>query len=656
MSIIIRKSLVGDLGLLEKIERECFPVFQQSSRRTLRLSLSSSFQEVWIAEKQAGKGKMYIPAGSIILHLHARSVRLFSLAVLPAMQGEGIGAKLVNNAINQAIARGCERVSLEALSANLPLIAWYKKLGFEELETLYDYYADGQHAVRMVFTISRPKSNDSLSNIIVVDNPKEWKFIIDGVRVISSKEYISEPGFQANRNLRVFNLSNSYRYQSMGYYVSLLASARDHRAIPNVTTIRDFKNLSVIRSIATDIEELIQSSLSKIEDTKFSFQIYFGQTRESMFKVLAHRLYQLFETPLLQVSFIKTDKWMINSVLPISLNKLGAEECTGIEQFANAYFSKKRFAKPRLKYYKYDLAILVNPNEPHPPSCPVALKCFKEAANKIGFYVDFITKNEYEDICEYDALFIRETTSVNNHTYQFSRRAYAEGLVVIDDPWSILRCANKIYLNERMRQNRIPTPKTIMLSKGIFKKREAGKYDYPLVLKQPDSAFSVGVIKVNSGQELIDALKTMFRNSDMVIAQEFLYSEYDWRIGVLDNMPLFACKYYMAKDHWQIYNWQASKDDGSGDSETIPVEQVPEAVMKVALKAASLMGDGLYGVDLKMVGDKVYLIEVNDNPNIDAGIEDAVLKKDIYTKIMQTLLQRIELSRNTKRLVAIEPD
>jgi glutathione synthase/RimK-type ligase-like ATP-grasp enzyme len=166
----------------------------------------------------------------------------------------------------------------------------------------------------------------------------------------------------------------------------------------------------------------------------------------------------------------------------------------------------------------------------------------------------------------------------------------------------------------------------------------------------------VGVIKVNSGQELIDALKTMFRNSDMVIAQEFLYSEYDWRIGVLDNMPLFACKYYMAKDHWQIYNWQASKDDGSGDSETIPVEQVPEAVMKVALKAASLMGDGLYGVDLKMVGDKVYLIEVNDNPNIDAGIEDAVLKKDIYTKIMQTLLQRIELSRNTKRLVAIEPD
>ncbi len=656
MSVTIRKSNAGDLDLLEKIERECFPVFQQSSRRTLRLSLSSNFQEVWIAEKHLGKGKKSMAAGSIIMHVHPRSIRLYSLGVLPTMQGEGVGAKLINHAMNQAIARGCERVTLEAHASNHTLVEWYKRLGFVLLETLGDYYVPGEHAVRMVFTISRPKSNDSLSNIIVVDNPKEWKFEIEGVRVLSSKKYITEIDFQVNRNLRVFNLCNSYRYQSMGYYVSLLASAREHRAIPSVTTIRDFKNLSVIRSIATDIEELIQTSLSKIEENKFSFQIYFGQTGESSFKVLAHRLYQLFETPLLQVSFIKTDKWMIHRVLPISLNKLDAEECAGIEKFANAYFSKKRFAKPRLKHYKYDLAILVNPNEPHPPSCPVALKSFKEAANKIGFYVDFITKNDYEDICEYDALFIRETTSVNNYTYQFSRRAYAEGLVVIDDPWSILRCANKIYLNERMRQNRIPTPKTIMLSKGIFKKSEAEKYDFPLVLKQPDSAFSVGVIKVNNGQELIDALKTMFRNSDMVIAQEFLYSEYDWRIGVLDNMPLFACKYYMARNHWQIYNWQASKEDGSGDSETLPVEQVPEAVMKVALKAASLMGDGLYGVDLKMVGDKVYVIEVNDNPNIDAGIEDAILKKDIYTQIMQTLLSRIELSRNTKRLVAIEPD
>ena len=654
MAITLRKSEPTDLALLEGIERACFPKFQQSTRRTLRLSLSSTFQEVWIAEVRTNKRK--VPAGALVLHLHSRAMRIFSIGVYPKFQGNGVGGKLLNHACSLAIAKGCEKVSLEARKSDHKLIEWYSYFGFKPIEELKDYYAPDEDAIRMIFTLSRPKSRDTISNLIVVNQPKKWKFSIDGVRVVSSKNYITDDEFHSNRNLRVFNLSNSYRYQSMGYYVSLLASAREHRAIPSVTTIRDFKNLSVIRSIANDIEELIQSSLEKITEPKFSLQIYFGQTTDSAQKVLAHRLYQLFETPLFKVYFIKTDKWMIQRVVPINLDKIENVDVDQIQKFADAYFSKKRFQKPRLKHYKYDMAILINPGESNPPSCPNALKNFKDAANKIGFYVDFITKDDYDDICEYDALFIRVTTSVNDYTYEFSRRAYAEGLVVIDDPWSILRCANKIYLNERMRQNKIPTPLTYVLTKGKFKASMADSFTYPLVLKQPDSAFSLGVTKVNNAGEMIDSLKRLFRKSDLIIAQEFLYSEFDWRIGVLDNQPLFACKYYMAKDHWQIYNWQASKDDDAGIFETFPIEKVPESVLKVALKSASLMGDGLYGVDIKMVGDKVYVIEVNDNPNMDADIEDLVLKENLYLKIMQSIYNRIEVSRNMTRLVAIEPD
>ena len=49
------------------------------------------------------------------------------------------------------------------------------------------------------------------------------------------------------------------------------------------------------------------------------------------------------------------------------------------------------------------------------------------------------------------------------------------------------------------------------------------------------------------------------------------------------------------------------------------MEHAPSAVVSTALKAANLIGDGLYGVDIKQVGRKCYVIEVNDNPNIDAG-------------------------------------
>jgi glutathione synthase/RimK-type ligase-like ATP-grasp enzyme/ribosomal protein S18 acetylase RimI-like enzyme len=652
--ITIRRSVVEDLSLLQEAEQICFPSFQRSSKRTLQLSLTSAFQEVWMAEIKEGKQK--VVAGMLILHLHPRTLRIYSIAVFPQFQGKGVGARLLTHACSLGLAKGCERVSLEARRKDESLVAWYRKFGFQITETLVDYYTRGEDAWRMIFVLSRPKSRDSLSNLIVVDRPSKLKFKTEGVRVISSKSYITDAEFQSNRNYRVFNLSNSYRYQSAGYYVSLLASAREHRAIPSVTTIRDFKNLSVIRSIANDIEELIQESLARVQESRYTLNIFFGQTQESVYKNLGHRLYQLFETPLLQVQFLKTDKWMIQKVVPLSFNKIEENQVKQIEEFAGRYFSKKRFQKPRLKHYKYDLAILINPSEANAPSCPQALKHFKEAANKCGFYVDFITRDDYEDICEYDALFIRETTNVNDYTYEFSRRAYAEGLVVIDDPWSILRCANKIYLNERMRQNRIPTPRTEMLAKGVFKKSRALEFSYPMVLKQPDSAFSIGVTKVNDADELIDSLKRLFRKSDMVIAQEFLYSEYDWRIGVLDNLPLFACKYYMAKDHWQIYNWQATKEEEAGDAETVPIEQVPESVLKVALKAAALMGDGLYGVDLKMVGSKVYVIEVNDNPNIDVGIEDAVLKEELYMKVMQSILNRIEVSRNMTRLVSIAPE
>jgi glutathione synthase/RimK-type ligase-like ATP-grasp enzyme len=139
----------------------------------------------------------------------------------------------------------------------------------------------------------------------------------------------------------------------------------------------------------------------------------------------------------------------------------------------------------------------------------------------------------------------------------------------------------------------------------------------------------------------------------MVILQEYLYSDFDWRIGIIDNQPLFACKYYMSKGHWQIYNWGEKGEENEGDHDTFQISEVPKIVLDTALKAAALIGDGLYGVDLKMVGDKVYVIEVNDNPNIDDGIEDMVLGEAIYDKIMDVFCTRIENYKNFTKLISV---
>ena len=69
---------------------------------------------------------------------------------------------------------------------------------------------------------------------------------------------------------------------------------------------------------------------------------------------------------------------------------------------------------------------------------------------------------------------------------------------------------------------------------------------------------------------------------------------------------------------------------------------VPRCVRETALRAANLIGDGLYGVDIKQQGNKAYVIEINDNPNIDRGIEDHVMGELIYERVMLEFLRRLQ--------------
>ncbi|WP_019215141.1 ATP-grasp domain-containing protein [Legionella tunisiensis] len=249
----------------------------------------------------------------------------------------------------------------------------------------------------------------------------------------------------------------------------------------------------------------------------------------------------------------------------------------------------------------------------------------------MGLNIDFIEKSDNKSIAEYDALFIRATTSVNHYTYRMARRAAQENLVVIDDPQSIVKCSNKVYLAELMRSHQILTPETLFISKYD---KNLPAIEFPCVLKRPDSAFSHGVLKLDDAKSLQKSLNQFFKISDLVLIQPFIPTEYDWRIGILDNKPIFACRYYMAKNHWQIYNWNALSEKREGATETVPLHEVPETVIKTALKSTRLIGDGLYGVDIKSQGDKHYVIEVNDNPNIDCGIEDKILGDSLYEHIM----------------------
>jgi glutathione synthase/RimK-type ligase-like ATP-grasp enzyme len=86
-----------------------------------------------------------------------------------------------------------------------------------------------------------------------------------------------------------------------------------------------------------------------------------------------------------------------------------------------------------------------------------------------------------------------------------------------------------------------------------------------------------------------------------------------------------------------------------GNYATLAVADAPPAVVQTAVKAAKLMGDGLYGVDIKEIDGRPMVIEINDNPSIEAGVEDKVLGAALYDAIIGALRRRVEARREGER-------
>ncbi|MBI1372664.1 MAG: ATP-grasp domain-containing protein [Phycisphaera sp.] len=480
--------------------------------------------------------------------------------------------------------------------------------------------------------------------LLVVNNPTNWPLQIPGVEIVAARAYLTDPNYNKLRGVRVLNLCRSYAYQTLGYYVSLLAEARGHKPRPDIVTIQDMKSPVLSRVITEELDHLIQTTLRPIKSERFELSIYFGRTLTKRDRTLGRRLFNLFPSPMLRAQFVyREGKWTWQGIRAIGFDEVPDTHRSTVLESATKYFTHKSWSGRAGRKARYFMAILHDPAEDSPPSDEVALDKFIRSAARHDIAAELITRDDYGSIAEYDALFIRTTTAVDHYTFRFARRAEAAGLAVIDDPASIARCANKVFLAERLTLKGIPTPPT-----GIIHKDNVDavleQIGLPIVLKQPDSAFSMGVTKAETVDEYREKVAALLADSDLVVAQGFMPTDFDWRVGVLDGKPLHVCQYHMAKKHWQIVDHASGGRYGS--VKAVRLEDAPKRVVSVAVRAAKLMGDGLYGVDVKQVGSRAVVIEVNDNPNLEAGYEDRVLKSELYDRVMQSFLRRIEHLRN----------
>jgi [ribosomal protein S18]-alanine N-acetyltransferase len=140
----VRRARPSDLEAIAALEAAAFQPFRRASRASLRRSLASARQSVWVVDAPAGG-----LAALLVLWHHPRLVRVYDVATRPDLQGQGLGSRLMEHAEELARKAGARIVSLEADPREAGLVEWYLHRGYSIVARLPGYYAPGRAAVRM---------------------------------------------------------------------------------------------------------------------------------------------------------------------------------------------------------------------------------------------------------------------------------------------------------------------------------------------------------------------------------------------------------------------------------------------------------------------------------------------------------------------------
>jgi glutathione synthase/RimK-type ligase-like ATP-grasp enzyme/gamma-glutamyl:cysteine ligase YbdK (ATP-grasp superfamily) len=497
--------------------------------------------------------------------------------------------------------------------------------------------------------------------------------------VTTAQGYIEGGDAALEPHTLIVNLCRSLAYGSDGYYVSLLADARAQQVLPRLETTAgvadpyssfralqeagiptvDAAELAIRRRSLPDDDasdaygqsaaggaallrqgdELRLPSDGELED----IIICFGVTTDARFAGVAAGIYRVWPAPLLRARLLlEEEQWKViglEHASPLLLQpderRLLVARLTG-----DARALRRGTSNGPRGTVRASIAVLLDPLDPFSASSPETIERLERVAAGMNVHVARITASDLRRLPEYDALFIRSLTGVKLPAFQFALRAEALDMPVIDDPQSIIRCGNKVYLEELLRREDVPLPRArIVTAHSPWSHVE--ELGVPFVMKSPDGSFSAGVHKIASRDDYDVRSRELLEHSPLLIAQEWLPTEYDWRVTILDGRVLFAARYFMAHGHWQIRAEEGGVER-YGKVEAVPRSGAPPAVLDIALRAARLIGRGLYGVDLKETAAGPVVIEVNDNPNLDAGYEDKADGDVIYREIVDCFLRRIE--------------
>jgi ribosomal protein S18 acetylase RimI-like enzyme len=141
--LVLRPGDVADIDALVDLENRVFPA-DRVTRRGFRRFLTSPWATLLVGEQDGGLAGYAL----VLFRPNTRLARLYSLAVMPAAEGTGLGSALLAATEQAARARGATHLRLEVHEGNVRAITRYRKAGYGLFGRHLDYYDDHSTALR----------------------------------------------------------------------------------------------------------------------------------------------------------------------------------------------------------------------------------------------------------------------------------------------------------------------------------------------------------------------------------------------------------------------------------------------------------------------------------------------------------------------------
>ncbi len=205
--------------------------------------------------------------------------------------------------------------------------------------------------------------------------------------------------------------------------------------------------------------------------------------------------------------------------------------------------------------------------------------------------------------------------------------------------WGYEVSCNKVLMKQLLVKNNIPTPKYVVVDKD-FSPSQLATFKFPVIVKPSQEHAAIGISQASVCTDAENAVKQASKlveeYQQPALIEEFIDGD-EAQVTVLEKngspwvLPPAVFRYQKKSGYWPINTYQAkwAMDHWEAKMSQWVEDEVlsatTETMTDLATKCYVHLGGRSYPrIDMRLGGDQVFVLEVNNNPGIDFDAESGI--------------------------------